>query len=118
MTALAKEFADSGFDIKHLIRGICNSEAYQRTSKPVGDNRDDRTLYSHQSIKVLTGEQLFDSLTTVLGAARRQGQPDAKGRDAEGRPAESARSVRRVLPGHRERASRPTTRPAFRKPCG
>jgi hypothetical protein len=67
LDALAKEFAESGFDVKHLVRGITNSRTYQRTSKPVGDNRDDRTLYSHQSIKVLTGEQLFDSLTTVIG---------------------------------------------------
>jgi Protein of unknown function (DUF1549)/Protein of unknown function (DUF1553) len=67
LTALAKEFADSGFDIKHMIRGITNSKTYQRSSKPVGDNRDDRTLYSHQSIKVLSGEQLFDSLTAVIG---------------------------------------------------
>jgi hypothetical protein len=68
LAALAKEFADSGFDVKHLVRGICNSKAYQRTSKPVGDNRDDRTLYSHQSIKVLSGEQLYDSLVSVVGA--------------------------------------------------
>lgn len=67
LTALAKELGDSGFDIKQMIRGICNSKAYQRTSKPLGDNRDDRTLYSHQSIKVLTGEQLYDSLTSVIG---------------------------------------------------
>ena len=67
LNRLAKEFADSGFDIKHLIRGICNSQAYQRTSKPDGDNRDDKTLYSHQAIKVLSGEQLFDSLTSILG---------------------------------------------------
>jgi hypothetical protein len=67
LKALAKEFADSGFDIKHLVRGICNSKAYQRTSKPSGDNRDDRTLWSHQAIKVLSGEQLFDSLSTVVG---------------------------------------------------
>jgi hypothetical protein len=67
LTLLAKEFSDSGFDIKHMIRGITNSKTYQRSSKPVGDNRDDRTLYSHQSIKVLSGEQLFDSLTAVIG---------------------------------------------------
>ena len=67
LALLAKEFADSGFDIKHMIRGICNSQAYQRSSKPHGDNRDDHTLYSHQSVKVLGGEQLFDSLTTILG---------------------------------------------------
>jgi len=67
LAALAKEFADSGFDIKHMIHGITSSKAYQRTSKPAGDNRDDRTLYSHQAIKVLSGEQLYDSLTGVIG---------------------------------------------------
>ncbi|MBO0697363.1 MAG: DUF1549 domain-containing protein [Zavarzinella sp.] len=67
LAALAKEFAESGFDVKHLIRGITGSKTYQRTSKPVGDNRDDRTLYSHQAIKVLSGEQLFDSLISVIG---------------------------------------------------
>src|SRR5205807_9877070 len=79
LTALAKEFADSGFDVKHLIRGLCNSQAYQRSSKPDGDNRDDRTLYSHQSIKVLTGEQLFDSLTAVIGQLGPRELPKGKG---------------------------------------
>src|SRR5439155_12477874 len=77
LTALAKEFGDSGFDIKQLIRGICNSQAYQRTSKPVGDNRDDRMLYSHQSIKVLSGEQLYDGLPAVIGTL---GPKDGGGR--------------------------------------
>ena len=78
LNALGKEFAASGFDIKHLVRGIANSKAYQRTSKPVGDNRDDRTLYSHQAIKVLTGEQLFDSLTAVIGPLAGKDNPMRK----------------------------------------
>ena len=78
LKALAKEFADSGFDVKHLVRGLCNSEAYQRSSKPVGDNRDDRTLYSHQAIKVLSGEQLYDSLTAVIGAVSGKDNPMRK----------------------------------------
>ena len=67
LKALATEFANSGFDIKNLVRGICNSNTYQRTSRPVGDNRDDKTLFSHQAIKVLGPEQLYDSLQAVLG---------------------------------------------------
>ena len=67
LNALAREFTDSGFDVKHLIRGLCNSKAYQRTSRPLGDNRDDKVLYSHQAIKVLSGEQLYDSLTSIIG---------------------------------------------------
>jgi hypothetical protein len=82
LALLAKEFADSGFDVKHMIRGICNSQAYQRSSKPTGDNKDDRTLYSHQAVKVLSGEQMFDSLTTVLGPI---GGKDAGRRKAGGK---------------------------------
>ncbi len=68
LAALSKEFGAGGFDVKQTIRGICNSQAYQRSSKPTGDNRDDKTMFSHQGIKVLTAEQLFDSLTSVIGA--------------------------------------------------
>jgi hypothetical protein len=86
LTALAQEFADSGFDVKHMIRGICNSQVYQRSSKPVGDNREDRTLYSHQSIKVLSGEQLFDSLTTVIGPIGGKDNPMRKAAAPKGGP--------------------------------
>ncbi|HEX3148834.1 MAG TPA: DUF1549 and DUF1553 domain-containing protein [Gemmataceae bacterium] len=86
LKALAKEFGDSGFDIKHVIRGLCNSATYQRSSKPVGDNRDDRTLYSHQAIKVLSGEQLYDSLTSVLGAMGRDAAVRAKAAGPKGGP--------------------------------
>ncbi len=81
LNALSKEFADSGFDIKHLVRCICNSKAYQRTSKPVGDNRDDRQLFSHQAIKVIAPEQLYDSLTTILGI-----QPNREGMGPKKQP--------------------------------
>lgn len=86
LKALAKEFADSGFDIKHVIRGLCNSETYQRSSKPVGDNRDDRTLYSHQAMKVLSGEQLYDSLTAVIGAVGGKDNPMRKAAGPKGGP--------------------------------
>jgi Protein of unknown function (DUF1549)/Protein of unknown function (DUF1553) len=86
LKALAKEFADSGFDIKHMIRGLCNSATYQRSSKPVGDNRDDRTLYSHQAMKVLSGEQLFDSLTAVIGPVGGKDNPMRKAGGPKGGP--------------------------------
>jgi hypothetical protein len=68
LQALTKEFIDSGYDLKHLVRGICNTQAYQRSSKPLSENKDDKVLYTHQSMKALTPEQMFDSLTTVLGS--------------------------------------------------
>ena len=66
---LSAQFTASGFDVKQLIRVLCNSAAYQRTSKPVAGNRDaGPEMFSHMAIKVLTPEQLFDSLVQVLGA--------------------------------------------------
>ncbi|MFN4259874.1 MAG: DUF1549 and DUF1553 domain-containing protein [Gemmataceae bacterium] len=65
---LTRQFVASGFDVKHLIRGICNSQAYQRTSKPLPGNEDaDANLFSRVAIKVMTPEQLYDSLAQVVG---------------------------------------------------
>ncbi len=74
LTALAGAFADSGFDLKHLIRGICNSKAYQRTSKPAG-NTADKTFYSHMAVKVMTPFQLSDSLEAVFALANTDKTP-------------------------------------------
>jgi hypothetical protein len=66
LTALADEFRAAGFDQKHLIRCICNSKAYQRTSKPLPENKSDEELYSHMRLKAMTADQLFDSLKVAL----------------------------------------------------
>jgi hypothetical protein len=75
LDALAAEFTASGFDVKHLIRCICNSTAYQRTSRPLPENRADDELYSHMKLKVMSADMLYDSLTTVLAR-----EPAAQGR--------------------------------------
>jgi hypothetical protein len=71
LAELSKEFAAGGFDVKNLFRAICNSDAYQRTSKPVPGNEKDVVLFSHMNIKVFTPEQLYDSLIAVLGEPTR-----------------------------------------------
>ncbi|MBL8793790.1 MAG: DUF1553 domain-containing protein [Planctomycetia bacterium] len=68
LQALAKEFGASGFDLKHLIRCICNSETYQRSSAPIAENKDDDKLFSHQTVKVMSAESLYDSLTAAMGS--------------------------------------------------
>jgi hypothetical protein len=67
LNLLADEFRASGHDLKHLIRTICNSKAYQRTSKPLKENEDDTQLLSHQALKIMNPEVLYDSLCTALG---------------------------------------------------
>jgi hypothetical protein len=70
LAELSLRFANSGFDLRFLARTICNSEAYQRTSIPTAGNERDATLYSHMTIKLLTPEQLYDSLAVVLPPTR------------------------------------------------
>lgn len=65
---LTEEFVTSEFDLKHLIRCIAHSQAYQRTSAPTAENKDDDKLFSRQAVKVMSAEVLYDSLTQVLGA--------------------------------------------------
>ncbi len=78
LEGLAKEFSAGGFDLKNLIRAICLSDAYQRTSLPTTANKSDTVLYSHMAVKVLTPEQLYDSLTSVSGS-QEGSRPSGKG---------------------------------------
>jgi len=75
LASLAREFSANGFDLKHLIRGICNSKAYQRTSKPTGSNATDKMLLSHMAVKVMTPFQLNDSLEAVFALAKNDKTP-------------------------------------------
>jgi hypothetical protein len=69
----------SGFDLKALYRTLCNSQAYQRTSRPVEGEDAEAALYSRMAIKVLSPEQLFDSLTQVAGSSGNSKARGAKG---------------------------------------
>jgi hypothetical protein len=85
---LSRQFVASGYDLKFLIRAICNSQAYQRTSRPTAANEDDSALFSHMTIKVLTPEQLYDSLAVVIGT----GDRPVGGRGKKGaKPAQQAK---------------------------
>jgi hypothetical protein len=69
LEALTEQFKANDFDLKYLCRAICQSETYQRTSKPVAGNAKDDRLFSRMLVKVLTPEQLFDSLVVATGSA-------------------------------------------------
>lgn len=70
---LTREFIDSGFDLKHLCRAIVLSEAYQRSSRPLPENEQDRELFSHVAARVLSPEAFYDSVAIVMGADPRTG---------------------------------------------
>jgi hypothetical protein len=64
---LADQFAANEFDLKNLTRALCLTRAYQRTSKPTsGSGEAAPELFARMAVKVLTPEQLFDSLSMVV----------------------------------------------------
>jgi hypothetical protein len=65
---LAKEFKESGFDVRLLTRRIMNSEAYQLTSRATKSNEKDESLFTHMTLKPMSPEQLFESLLVATSA--------------------------------------------------
>lgn len=71
---MSTEFVKAGYDLKQLIRWICNSEAYNLTSKYNTKNTHDNPsagetqLFSHLYTKSLNAEQLYDSLIIATNA--------------------------------------------------
>ena len=66
LDALAKDFAEHGYDLRRLIRTITASRTYQLAAEPDGTNADDETNNSHAIVSRLTAEQMLDSLSKVL----------------------------------------------------
>jgi hypothetical protein len=86
LDAMSRDFARNGFDVKFLYKSILLSKAYQRTSRPVGGNEKDEHLFSHQAVKVMSPEQLFDSLTRVTGFDKQLAERRAKNPMMKGQP--------------------------------
>jgi hypothetical protein len=77
---LAQAFVAARFDLAYLIRAICQTQAYGRTSARTDPSQDGTRLPARMAVKSMTGEQFFDSLAQATGyredqdkgAARRQ----------------------------------------------
>jgi len=67
LDALAKDFVANGYRLKHTIRLILNSRAYQLSSVPNDTNRADALNYSHYYVRRLLAEELIDSMSEVTG---------------------------------------------------
>lgn len=65
LDALAKDFVAHGFDLKHLVRTIVTSSAYQLSSLPNDYNLTDKQNFSRYYPKRLTAEVLLDALNQV-----------------------------------------------------
>jgi hypothetical protein len=73
LDALTKDFVSHKYDLRHLIRLIMNSRAYQLASEPNETNAADELNYSHASPRRLSAEQLLDAQHLVTGVPTRFG---------------------------------------------
>ncbi len=67
LDALAKDFIDHNFDLKHLCRTICGSTTYQLSAEPNEWNQDDKQNFSRYYPKRLNAEVLLDAIDQVTG---------------------------------------------------
>ena len=67
LDALAADFVEHHYDVRHMIKVIMASKAYQLTSDPNDTNADDEVNYSHVVPRRLTAEQVLDSEHEVAG---------------------------------------------------
>jgi hypothetical protein len=69
LDALAEEFRKSKYDIKQLIRLICNSRVYSLSSTPNERNVADRQNYSRRYRTRLRAEVLLDAIKDITGVS-------------------------------------------------
>jgi len=69
LDALTKEFIAAKFDVKHMMRLILNSAAYQRSSKSLPGNAEDDRFYSRYLLRRLPAEVILDAYSDITGVA-------------------------------------------------
>ena len=67
LDALGEKFVAYDFDMKKLVRDICNSRTYQLSTRVNETNKDDLTNFSHARIRRLRAEVLLDTLAQTTG---------------------------------------------------
>ncbi len=64
----ARDFIDHGYDVRRLIRVICNSSAYDRACRPATTQAGEHSLWSAFPVKPLEVEEMFDAVLQACDA--------------------------------------------------
>jgi len=67
LDTLARAFVQSGFDTKFILRAICQSQAFGRSSAIADSAAANVRLYAHFPMQGLSPEQIYDSLMVLFG---------------------------------------------------
>jgi hypothetical protein len=80
LDALARDFVAHRFDVKHVLRTICNSQTYQLSSTPNTSNARDRQNHARAYGKRLIAEVLLDAVDGVCGTTTAFGRVPKRAR--------------------------------------
>jgi hypothetical protein len=74
MKMLSAAVVKHGYDLKFALRAMCNTKAYQRSSRPLPENAEaDEKLFARMPVKVVGAHELLASLVTVTGVRESEG---------------------------------------------
>jgi hypothetical protein len=65
---LGKKLVEYKYDFKQLVRDICNSQTYQRTTERNESNMTDERNFAHANVRRVPAEMLLDCVVQVTGA--------------------------------------------------
>ena len=65
---LGDKLVEYNYDFKQLVRDICNSNTYQRSTRPNETNEGDERNFSHARFRRIRAESLLDCISQVTGA--------------------------------------------------
>src|SRR5439155_24565486 len=77
LNALAKDFIDHQFDIRHLERTILLSRTYQLSSLPNATNTFHKNNFARSYVRPMMAEVVVDVLNSALGVTETFGPNDA-----------------------------------------
>ncbi|MBX7167410.1 MAG: DUF1549 domain-containing protein [Pirellulales bacterium] len=73
---LGHKFTEYNYDFKQLVRDICNSQTYQRSTQRNESNAGDELNFAHSRIRRIKSENLLDCISQVTGTKDKfQGLP-------------------------------------------
>jgi hypothetical protein len=70
LEALSDRLVKSGYNLRALVRDICNSRVYQLSLSPNPSNARDMRQFSHAHLRRLRSDILLDSVMAVTGGTR------------------------------------------------
>ena len=68
---LGKRFMNYNYDLKRLVRDICNSHTYQRSTRSNATNKGDVANYAKAQVRRIRAEVLLDSISQITGTVDR-----------------------------------------------